>query len=43
MWLIQSLLTNPKWAWFDSVRETQKYKAALEWVREAEKKANGEE
>lgn len=43
MWLIHSLLTNPKWTWFDSVRETRKYKAALEWVKETEKKAHGEE
>jgi len=38
MWLIHSLLTNPRWAWFDSVRETPKYKEALEWVEAAEKK-----
>lgn len=42
MWLIRSLLTNPKWAWFNSVRDTQKYKAALEWVEEVEKKAHAE-
>ncbi len=39
---IRDLLSNPRWAWFDSVRETPKYKAALEWVSEAEKKAHGE-
>ena len=42
MSVIRSLLTNPRWAWFNSVRETPKYKAALEWVSEAEKKAYGE-
>jgi hypothetical protein len=40
---IHNLLENPKWAWFDSVRETPKYKAALEWVREAENAARGGE
>ena len=27
------LLENPRWAWFDSVRGTTKYQAALEWVK----------
>lgn len=35
---ITDLLTNPRWAWFDSVRQTPKYQAALQWVSEAEKK-----
>ena len=39
MSVIYDLLTNSRWAWFDSVRETPKYKAALEWVSGAEKKA----
>ncbi len=43
MWHIHDLLTNPSWSWFNSVRETQKYKAALEWVKEAAKTANSEE
>ena len=43
MWLIHSLLTNPRWAWFNSVRKTPKYQAALEWVSEAKKKASEEE
>ena len=43
MRLIHNLLTNPKWAWFDSVRETPKYKAAVEWVRKTEKKVRNEE
>lgn len=38
MSLIHTLLTNPRWAWFDSVRQTPKYQAALQWVSEAEKK-----
>lgn len=43
MTLIHSLLENPAWVWFDSVRETPKYKSALEWVIETEKKVHGEE
>ena len=43
MWRIHNLLTDPRWAWFDSVRETPKYKAALEWVSEAEKKTHSNE
>ena len=34
MWCIWDLLENPRWAWFNSVRETEKYKAALTWARE---------
>ncbi|MBE6548316.1 MAG: helix-turn-helix transcriptional regulator [Ruminococcaceae bacterium] len=34
---IRDLLTNPRWAWFDSVRDTPKYKSATEWVTENEK------
>lgn len=34
---IRDLLTNPRWAWFDPVRDTPKYRSALEWVMENEK------
>ena len=27
-----SLLTNPRWAWFDCVRKTEKYQAAVAWA-----------
>lgn len=43
MWFIHNLLTDPRWAWFNSVRETQRYKEALAWVAEAEKKISDEE
>lgn len=42
MWFIHNLLTDPRWAWFNSVRETQKYKDALEWVAEERKKIDNE-
>ena len=29
---ISDLLTNPRWAWFDCVRETEKYQAAARWA-----------
>ena len=32
MYWIWNLLRNPKWAWFNSVRETDKYQAALTWI-----------
>lgn len=32
MRLIHHLLTDPRWAWFDSVRQTPRYRAAVEWV-----------
>ena len=35
MKLIYDLLTYPCWSWFNSVRETEKYKAAVKWVSEA--------
>ncbi len=35
---IDDLLTNPKWAWFDSVRQTPKYIQAVEWVKTAQEK-----
>lgn len=31
---ICDLLSNPRWAWFNSVREDPKYQAALAWVKE---------
>lgn len=30
--IIHSLLTHPRWAWFNSVRDTDKYKSAVSWV-----------
>ncbi len=30
---LYSFLTNPRWAWFDSVRDTPKYKDAVIWVK----------
>ena len=32
---IYGLLTNHRWAWFDSVRETSKFKSAVTWVKDA--------
>ncbi|MBE6687143.1 MAG: helix-turn-helix transcriptional regulator [Ruminococcaceae bacterium] len=32
--IIYSLLTNPRWAWFDSVRNTEKYKHAVDVIKE---------
>ena len=31
---IYDLLTNPRWAWFDSVRREPRYQAVLAWVKE---------
>lgn len=39
---LYGFLNNPRWAWFDSVRETDKYKNAIKWAEEiikAEQKA----
>ena len=33
LFVLQHLLTNPRWAWFDSVRDTPAYRAAVEWVQ----------
>lgn len=33
-WLLD-LLVNPRWAWFNSVRETERFQAALAWMQEA--------
>lgn len=35
---ILDLLTNPRWAWFNTVRNTEKYQAAVKWVEETKKK-----
>ena len=36
------LLTNPRWVWFDSVRNTEKFLSAAAWMKEiAEKQKNG--
>jgi len=38
---ILSLLTNPRWAWFDSARNEDYYKDAVEWLKKlAEKSAD---
>lgn len=29
---LYGFLTNPRWAWFNSVRDTEKYKAAIVWA-----------
>ena len=29
---IYDLLTNPRWAWFNSVRDTEKYRDAVVWA-----------
>ena len=36
---IRELLTNPAWAWFNSVRETPRYQEALKWVTDRAEKA----
>lgn len=38
MTYISDLLTDPRWAWFDSVRNTPKYQAAVGWARSIEEK-----
>ena len=40
MLFISDLLSNPRWAWFNSVRDTPKYKSALEWVEKKKKEQN---
>ena len=30
---LKDFLEDPRWAWFNSVRDTKKYKAALEWAK----------
>lgn len=43
MYFIHSLLTDPRWAWFDSVRDTEKYKSAVTSVKEMLDKQNEEQ
>ena len=31
---IYRLLTSPRWAWFNSVRDTEKYQAAVAWAKQ---------
>ena len=33
---IWNLLRNSKWTWFNAVRETEKYRAAVKWIEENE-------
>lgn len=41
LWTIANLLNSPRWKWFNSVRETEEFKAAAEWAKAtAEKLAN---
>lgn len=35
---ILDLLKNPRWAWFNSVRNTPEYKAAIQWAEDIAKK-----
>ena len=35
---IETLLSDPRYVWFDSVREKARYRAALLWVRDERKK-----
>ena len=35
---IYILLTNPRWAWFNSVRDTEKFKEVVKWFKEAAEK-----
>ena len=37
MYIIDELLTNEKWAWFNPVRNTEKYREALAWIKNLEK------
>ncbi len=39
---LHGFLTNPQWAWFDSVRNTQKYQDAVEWAKKEAEKEMGE-
>ena len=40
---IYDLLTNSRWAWFDSVRENPKFQSAVAWAKEAYRQLNEEE
>ena len=37
MYIIDELLTNEKWAWFNPVRNSEKYREALAWIKNLEK------
>jgi 5-deoxy-glucuronate isomerase len=37
MYIICDLLTNERWAWFNSVRNTEKYREVVNWVQSIEK------
>ena len=39
---ICDLLTNKRWAWFNSVRDSEKFQAAVKWAREMEKMQKSE-
>jgi len=39
---IYDLLTEPRWAWFNSVRYTKKFKSTVEWVKEIRDKQDAE-
>lgn len=36
---LYNCLTDPYWAWFDSVRNTEKYQAAIQWAKEMAEQA----
>lgn len=40
---LYGFLTNPRWAWFDSVRDTQNYLEAVEWAKAEAEKEEAEE
>ncbi len=40
---IHNLLSNRRWAWFNSVRDSEKYQAAVKWVEEIKKKIEDNE
>jgi len=40
---IHNLLLNRRWAWFNSVRETEKYRAAVKWIEEVKEKLDDHE
>ena len=37
MYIIRALLTDEKWVWFDSVRNTEKYREVVAWAESIEK------
>ena len=39
-YIICDLLTNARWAWFDSVRDTEKYRDVVAWIKSIEKAQN---